>query len=254
MMTKTTSKKKACCRTLALVPVFFAAIAFFTTKMTANVLPEQLSALNTTADETVIIPGQGISSEGLNEYKGIVDKYLLQSTNMTNIKGKGKKIEYYYTWKSMELSDEDYNRLYVLYIQMTPEQRKEQPIHFSGIFSFQGSFFSPSVNTWKSLKSKNTIFMDGEKMDASKIDAVDRESIIYFNFNDEKSTSFLWTKKGYDDYMQKYGKQIPQAELLKIQAEPWFYTHTINGVIMEAYRGWGEVGIIYHIRSSYEGM
>jgi len=251
MMTKTTSKKKACCRTLALIPVFFAAIAFFTTKMTANVLPEQFSALNTTADETVIIPGQGISSDGLNEYKGIVEKYL-GWTQASSKKGIGT--EYEYNWKSMKLSDEDYNRLYVLYIQMTPEQRKEQPIYFRGIFSVQGSFFSPSVNRWKSLKSKNTIFMDGEKMDASKIDAVNRESIIHFDYNDEKSTAFLWTKKGYDDYMQKYGKQIPQAELLKIQAEPWFCTHTINGEMREAYSGWGQIGIIIFDPPAKNGM
>ena len=60
MMTKTTSKKKAYCRTLALIPVFFMAIGLFATKITANVLPEQFSELDAMADETVIIPGKGL--------------------------------------------------------------------------------------------------------------------------------------------------------------------------------------------------
>jgi len=211
MMTKTTSKKSACCRTLALIPVFLAAIAFFTTKMTANVLPEQFSALNTTADETVIIPGQGISSDGLNEYKGIVDKYLESSDSVT------------FKWKSMKLSDEDYNRLYILYIQMNPEQRKAQPISFSGVLT-PLMLRSPNVDEWNNCKRKNTIFLDGEKVDATKVNAMSRKSIVFFTYNNEKSTSFLWTKKGYDNYIQKWGKEITQTELLKTQASTWFWT------------------------------
>ena len=213
MMTKTTSKKKACCRTLALIPVFLAAIGFFTTKMTANVLPEQLSGHDETvaANDTVIYLLKGVSQEELNEYKGIVNKYLDNSDSVT------------FNWKSMHLSKEDYNRLYVLYVQMDTTQRRKQSIFFSGILTPM-MLRSPNIDEWNNCIRKNTILLDGEKVDVSKLNAMSRKSIVFFTYNNEKSTSFLWTKKGYDDYIQKNGQQITQSELIKTQAFPWFIT------------------------------
>jgi len=207
MMTKTTSKKKAYCRTLALIPVFFMAIGLFATKITANVLPEQFSERDAMAVETVIIPGKGLSLEELNEYKGIVNKYLEDSVT--------------YKWKSTILSEEDHNHLYILYVQMSPEQRKNQLISFSGILT-PIKLRSPNKDEWNNCKSKNTILLDGEKVETSKLNAINRKSVVFFTYNNEKSTSFLWTQKGYADYIQKYGKQINQTELFKTQAFPGF--------------------------------
>ena len=94
---------------------------------------------------------------------------------------------------------------------------------FSGILTamFQRS---PNVDEWNNCKRKNTIYLDGEKVEASKLDTVNRKSIVFFTYNNKKSTSFLWTKKGYDDYIQKNGQQITQSELLEFQAMPWFET------------------------------
>jgi len=220
MMTKTTSKKRAYCRKLALIPVFFAAIGFFTAKIAANVLSERLSEVNETtfANDTVIIPGKGVSLEELNEYKEIVNKYYDYSDTVKSKRDNSKEIKY--KWKSMFLSDEDYNRLYVLYVLMDSAQRKEQFISFSGILTVM-KLRSPNVDEWNNCKRKNTIFLDGEKIEASRLDVAGRKSIAFFTYNNQKSTSFLWTKKGYNDYIQKYGRQITQSKLLETQAFVW---------------------------------
>jgi len=104
---------------------------------------------------------------------------------------------------------------------MDSTQRREQIIGFSGVLT-AFKLRSPNNDEWNNCKRKDTIFFDGERIEASKLNSVDRKSIVFFTYNNQKSTSFLWTKKGYNDYHQKYGQQITQSQLLEIQAFAFF--------------------------------
>jgi len=220
-MTKTTSKKKACCRTLALIPVFFAAIAFFTTKVTANVLPEQFSGHDETvaANDTVIYPLKGLSSEELNEYKEIILKNL----------------PYTNPWTS--LTQEGINRLYILYTQMNWKQRSEQAVTFSSVIVLPQQHIQKARQFYQDMTeeewdylvneiikentilingdtTETTLLLDGKRIELPKLKTIDKANIVLVcGYN---NTATFWTQKGFDDYRQKYEQQITQSELLKL--------------------------------------
>ena len=112
---------------------------------------------------------------------------------------------------------------------MDSTQRREQIIGFSGVLT-AFKLRSPNNDEWNACKRRNTIFLDGEKIEASKLDAIGRRGIVFFTRNE--STSFLWTEKGYNEYIQKYGQQITQSKLLEIPAQVWFKITNAGGNLL----------------------
>ena len=123
MKVKVISKIREWRRNITLIPVFIAAICFFSPKAIAQ---NNLSGVeNPISDkDSMIIYGKGVSQKLLAEYQDIANKYL-EKSSIGNPDGKDK-----FYWKSDYLSEEDWTRLYVIFVQMTDDQKNEQMISF----------------------------------------------------------------------------------------------------------------------------
>ncbi|WP_051697899.1 M56 family metallopeptidase [Prevotella sp. 10(H)] len=209
MMKKITSKKKIICKKVMTIPLFLIAFCIFSAKTTAGGF-EILTKISIEIQDKKIIPESGISQEELNEYKRIVDKYKESHV--------GTKVE----WKSFDLTDEDWKRLYPLYLRMTKEQRGTVDIHFNGPLNAI-KLRSPNKDEWKAcIRAENQIWLDGKKVDTSEFTNYSRQNIVFFLYRWAKkeggiSKSYLWTKKGYDAYLEKNKNGISEVDLLEIK-------------------------------------
>lgn len=212
MMSKITSKKKVLCKAAMIIPLFAIAVSVFSAKTMiekTDAMAEIVVEAAVLADD-IIIPGSGVSQAELDEYKKITDKYM-RSDN-------GNKVE----WNSMDLSDEDWQRLYVLWVKMTKEQQGLTKIHFNGPLSYF-KLRSPNKDEWKAaIKPQNEIWLDGKKVNGSELNSYDRHNIVFFVYSWAKkegqtSKVHLWTKKGLDEYIEKYKNGISESDLLKIK-------------------------------------
>ena len=225
-MTKTTSKKRVWCSSIALIPLFIAAIFVFSTKIIAqDNAPATSSEATTVANEQqIIFPAKGAAPELLAEFEAIVSKYR-----------KGEK------WITQELSEEDISRLYVIYVQMDTHQRSEQWVWFLGLLSNKFTYKDKentisergiSKNEWSFYNKPNKgneIWLDGKRVEHSVLAAYARTD---FSFCNSRHTSAskeilridLWTKKGYEEYNQQYGQQISVDKLLENPPQVWFVT------------------------------
>jgi len=215
MMKKETSQRKARYKKALLIPVMLLAICMFSTHTIANepLLTQTESTEETKLqEEEFIIPRKGVSDELLKEYQGIVSKYLKSDS----------------TWKSYTLSENDRNRLYLINVQMTEEQQWKQKINLIGPFnSFKQRM--PNNDEWNSAKRAGILWLDGKRTDSSELDKYTRHDIYFFfnNYNNEEKTIFqsaMWTKKGYDEYMEKYKDKVPVSVLLEIIPQVWHIT------------------------------
>jgi hypothetical protein len=227
MMTKTTSNKRAWCISVALIPVLIAAIFVFSTKTIAqnnlNTLPEQTtdSVENPVIDnDRMITCGEGVSQDLLTEYQEIVGKYLEKKT-----KGNlNESVRLY--WKSDYLSEEDWTRLYVIYVQMTVEQQKEQKITFYG-GPTSGGPYPPNQRRYDQWKKDNkcTIWIDDENVGNSILNSYKRtdfdayfESGLLRSENRDLYRVDLWTKNGFKKLRQELFEQpVSIGKLLEIE-------------------------------------
>lgn len=208
MMVKTTTKRNFLFKLIVLIPAFLIAGGVFSAKMIAgtNVDTSMDIIINqpfSTADGGTIMPRSGVSQEKMDEYSSIVSKYLGEITD--------EKV----SWKSFEISKEDELILYPAYIQMTKEQRRKHLIAFISPFT-PLKLRSPNVDEWKKCLSRAEIWLDGKLIDSKTANTYDRKSIVFFLSSNKKGKSYMWTRKGYEDYMNQYGKLISLDELLKL--------------------------------------
>ena len=227
MMTKTKSPQRAFFKKMALIPVVIAAICIFSLKTTAGILPETTgeSIIETIAEPQMVYPGKGISESEQNEYNQIVNKYIDIEKRDTVVEKGTKNLKIKSTWRDTRLMPkEEKDRLYVLYIQMTEEQRKQQYIFFMGPFTpFLLRY--PNVDEWRFTRTAEELWLDGEKVDKSVLASFNRKNIVHFTYTKiwgkGFGSAFFWTKKGYDAYLEKYGKQISKEKLLEIEPILW---------------------------------
>ena len=225
MMKKVTSQRKARCRKTLLLPALLLAICMFSAHTIAieppMILPTSTDE-NKVAEEEFIIPGKGVSDELLKEYQDIVNKYLEVDT--------GKEIK----WKTMDLSEEDLQRLYIIHVQMNEEQRKKQLINPIGFFNHTRHYNLgrryPNVDEWNYAKRAEILWFNGKKADASELEKLTRKDIYFFfnryYYDNEKKVrqSALWTKSGYEEYKEQYNEKVPLSVLLEIKPQPWMMT------------------------------
>jgi hypothetical protein len=209
----------------ALIPVFFAAILVFSTKTMAKELRPDAQPEQTTIqeEETLLTVGQGVSQELLDEYKAIESKYYevkKTSDDVENIK-----------WKDFSILENDLNRLYVIYIQMNEEQRREQYLYLIGPLNaskYKGSPKRlPHEIEWENIKNVEIIWLDGERVEYAALSSYAREDIYFCNTSlsdDETTWAVLWTEKGYEAYIKLYGKQVTETKLLEIKPKIHFTT------------------------------
>lgn len=217
MMTKTTSRKSSLFKMTLLVPAFLVAGGVFSGRMVARINPyipidkmmvqQGLSIV----DDNLIRPESGISQEQMDQYANIVSKYLNEAQD-------GKV-----TWKSMDISDSDELVLYPLYIQMSQEQRKKQLISYKSVYT-PIKLRSPNVDEWRACQNRDEIWLDWKQIDKEAAKTLNRKDIVYFVYSRKPGKAFIWTKKGYDDFMNQYGKQILLSDLLKMPSVAGFMT------------------------------
>jgi len=215
MMKKETTQKKARHKKMLFVPVMLLATCMFSTHTIAYEPPAVITESvdeNKSQNEEFVIPRKGVSDELLKEYQSIVSKYMDNDS----------------TWRTYTLSDDDRNRLYIISVQMTIEQQREQLIIPIGAFnSFR--YRKPNNDEWNSAKRAGQLWLDGKRADTSELDKYTRHDIYFFfnNFINEEKTIFqsaLWTKKGYEEYMEKYNAKVPVSVLLEIFPQVWHVT------------------------------
>ena len=213
-MVKTTSKRTFLFKLIVLIPAFLIAGSIFSAKMIAGtnvdipmdiIIDQSVS----TEDNVIIVPGSGVSQEKMEEYSRIVTKYVGEVTD--------EKI----SWKSFDISKEDELILYPTYIQMTNEQRNKQLIGFESPFTVL-KLRCPNNDELRGCLKKDNIWVDGILVDNNTANSYNRKNIVFFLTSNNTNKSYLWTKKGYEAYMNQYEKQVPLDELLKLPTKKWF--------------------------------
>ena len=209
-MTETTSKKRVWCRNIALIPVFIAVICVFSTKAMAQ-------------NNVMITRGEGVSEELLTEYQEIVNKYL----EKYSLGNPGEKDKYY--WKSDYLAEEDWTRLYVIYVQMTRNQQKEQMISFWGPPPAMNRTYPPhqrSYDSWKENK-KCKIWIDGEQVENNVLNSYQLTDFVHYNTSSLRRSGGqrdeyrvdLWTESGHKKFSEQFFEKPVSIDKL-VEIEP----------------------------------
>ena len=170
----------------------------------------------------LITRGKGVSQELLDKYQETVNKYLEKSST-----GNPDKIDKFY-WKSDFLSEEDWTRLYAIYVQMTYDQTKELMISFWGPPPALGRTFPPiqrMYDLWIENK-KCHIWIDGEKVDNSILNSYKTTDFVYdFTSSLRRSGGKmdeyrvdLWTETGHKNFIEQFFEQpVSIDKLLEIE-------------------------------------
>ena len=222
MMTRKTSKKKVWWSKAMLVPAFVVAVFLFSTQSVANNqsnVVDETSASSKLSEDSLIVPGKGISAELQKEYQSIVNKYLLEKKPNGDI-----------SWRKRVPDDADFNRLYTIYVQMDTAQRWTQLIGFVGPFT-PIKFRSPNKDDWNKAKRTDVLWFNGKRAEISILDKYNRHDVYFFFFTryymdkDRKvHQAALWTKDGYKTYMQQHKSGVTLSELLVIRPQAWILT------------------------------
>ncbi len=180
-----------------------------------------------TDKDGMIILGKGVAQEMITGYQKIVDKYLEKHSTANP-----DKIDKYY-WKSDSLSEEDWTRLYAIYVQMTYNQQKEQMISFWGPSPYYDRAMPPLQGWYDGwIKDKKcNIWIDGEKVENSTLNSYATTDFFrYFSSSlrrsgggTDKYRVDLWTETGLKIFSgQFYEQPISIDRLLEIEPKIMF--------------------------------
>lgn len=218
MMTKTTSKRIFLLKLIVLLPAFLFAGGLFSDKMTAHVssdvlMSAGLQGTGKTAIDSIIVLESGVSEAEMDEYAKIVSKYL--------DKVDGDKI----LWRSHDLTEDEEKKMYAMFIRMTKEQRRQHLIKFASALN-PIKLRCPNKDEWRGcINPKNQeIWLDGKLIDAKTASTYNRNDFVYFLRRVDLNKSYLWTKKGYEEYINQYGKQISLNDLYSIMPHRLYQT------------------------------
>ena len=262
MMKKETSQRKARYKKTLLIPAILLAICMFSTHTIANeppvILTESTDENKTQEEESIVIEkgvsdelfseyqslaivtespmiptvsadetkpqeeefivlGKGISDELLKEYQSIVNKYIEKDA--------GEEL----TWKKTKLSDDESDRLFLLYMQMDIEQRIMQSIHFLGPLNIIETSI-PNEREWGMAKEAEILLLNGKEASGSELNSYNRNDFFQYipNKKEESYQYSFWTKKGREDYLEQYKEKIPLSELMEVKPSASFVVHKYN--------------------------
>jgi len=184
-----------------------------------------------TNKDGMIIRGNGVSQEMLAGYQEIINKYLEKRST-----GNSDKIEKFY-WKSDFLSEEDWTRLYAIFVQMNSSQMQEQIINFLGplpvvykdLPPHLKNFFQPPqglYDRWIEDK-KCHIRIDGEKADNSTLNSYKTTDFVMYSYSSlfrsggriEDYRVDLWTETGNQQFHEQFYVQPLSIDKL-LEVEP----------------------------------
>ena len=229
MMTKTITKKRAWCGNIALILVLNATICVFSTKVFAQNIVNTVNTPtggveNTVTDKNgMITRGNGVSQELLTEYQEIVNKYLEKLSF-----GNQDEPDRFY-WKSDYLLEEDWTRLYVIFVQMTGSQQMEQMIGFMvPVRAFDRTNPPPQryYDLWVEEDCKCKIWIDDKQVDNSVLNTYEPSDFVRYNVStlfrsggqrDEYRVD-LWTETGHKKFSEQFFEQpVSIDKLLEIE-------------------------------------
>ena len=180
-----------------------------------------------TDKDGMITRGKGVSQELLTKYQEIVNKYLENPFT-----GNSDKTGKFY-WKSDFLSEEDWIRLYAIYVQMSSSQMEEgHMISFWGPLTFVNISLPPHQGRyeWWIEDKKCHIWIDGEKVENSTLNNYKATDFVMHN----TSTMFrsggkigdyrvdLWTETGRKNFNEQFYEQPASIDKL-LEIEPLIF-------------------------------
>jgi len=179
-----------------------------------------------TDNDGLITRGKGVSQEMLAGYQKIVNKYLEKTST-----GNPDKIDKFY-WKSDFLSEEDWTRLYAIYVQMNRSQQKEQMITFYEPTPALDRAYPPNQRLYDSWieDKKCHIWIDGKKVDNSALN-YNKTTDFVRNFSSSlrrsggKSDEYrvdLWTETGNKKFNEQFFEQPVSIDKL-LEIEPGIF-------------------------------
>ena len=202
MMTKTTSKKKVCCRTLALIPVFIVAIGFFTTKTTAqnnvNAPIERVESNNPVLPQNNNNTAFTVS---YNEFHEIIESYRQERNGM----------------KLLDLgsfSQDDLTRLKELFLSMSPEQQNTLAYTFERMKAPDKKIpTKEELESWK-VPSEYGVWLDGKRVENPELNRYQPSdfSMYYVSRLTSNATNYgkhvyqlnLYTNAYYNDWKARW--------------------------------------------------
>lgn len=206
MMTKTTSKKVALCKQIAIIPLSALCFFLFSERTEAQTSQNKATIKNPNLN-THLTPSSnkdGITEEDMKIYKAIQNKYKTLSKN-----GKDS------IWKTENIPAEEQAKLKKMYLNMSAEQQAKVNIAFIK----RPSAFLPSIPSTKqynSLKDKTEygVWIDEKKVANTELEnysATDFKHIFISKLHGRakegriyKYQADLMTKKFYDNYYAKW--------------------------------------------------
>jgi len=190
-------------------------------------------AIPITDKEGMITQGKGVSQELLTKYQEIANKYLEKSST-----GKKDESDKFY-WKSDFLAEEDWTRLYAIFVQMTESQKQEQIISFLMPPRALNIAYPPnqhSYDFWIQDK-KCHIWVDGERVDNSALNSYKTTDFVqYFTSNLFRSGGKineyrvdLWTETGHKSFTEHFFEQpVTIDKLLEIDPLIFFLVEKVD--------------------------
>jgi len=190
-MTKTTSKKKACCRTLALIPLFLAAIGLFSTKIIAqNNVKSVVSSKRVLSQDRKLdsLLSDTTFSTRYKEYNQIIEKYIVKKDE--------KKL-----FNLSSISEEDLSKLKKLFLSMSPEQQNTLDYTFRRMETPVERI--PTKEEYESWKSSTDygVWLDGKRIENSELDRYKPSDFGLFYVSKLARNA------------KKYGKHVYQLDL-----------------------------------------
>ena len=200
-----------------------------------------------TDEDHIIIRKKGVSQELLTKYQEIVNKYLEKSST-----GKQGESDKFY-WKSDYLSEEDWSRLYIIYVQMTDSQKQEQMINFlEPPRAVNNAYPLPQwlYDLWIEDK-KCKIWIDGEQVDNSALNSYKTTDFVRYFISSLRRTGWkvdeyrtdLWTETGHEKFSEQFFEQpISIDKLLEIEPGIFFLVEKDDNkpinLLLHAKYGW----------------
>ena len=194
MMTKTTSKKKAYCRTLVLIPLFLAAIWLFTTKIIAQ---NNLKAPNGRVESLTQNKEDTTFSGRCNEFNQIIEKYIVKKNERK-------------TFNLGSITKDDLNRLKELFLSMSPEQQNMLDYTFKRIeIPAERVPTKEEYESWKSPTDYG-IWLDNKRIENSELNRYKPSDFSLFYVSKLEKNAKNYSKHIYqlDLYTTKYYKEL----------------------------------------------
>ena len=180
-----------------------------------------------TDKDGMITSRKGVSQEMLTGHQKIVDKYFEKHSTENP-----DNIDKFY-WKSDYLLEEDWTRLYAVFVQMTYDQQQEQMVSFWGPSPYFDRALPPNQHMYELWieDQKCHVWIDGVKVDNSVLKSHETTDFFRYNISSLRRSGGgtgeyrvdLWTETGLKIFSEQiYDQPVSIDKLLEIEPKIMF--------------------------------